>query len=145
MLWGRIDPRPYSATHSHGVQHMVPDLDISNLSLDDLLADAASPADRGPRKRNLVEDWLLAEGYHPGQTRMASGELYARFRKWAEAQEARPIPVVSTWGVAMAMRFKKGRSKHGNFYYISRESGCLIPQSLERGGGGNAGGSTPGG
>ena len=121
---------------------MSSDLDLSSLTLDDLLQGIEDRAGRPP---DLVDSWIKSEGYYPGQTRVPASELYASFKDWARLQGATKIPPASHWGVAMARRFKRGRSKVGKFYYISRESESDIGPVAERGGRGNRGGPVPGG
>jgi hypothetical protein len=121
---------------------MTSDQDIQQAPLHDLLADLEGGA---PAPATLVQTWLIAEGYYPGDTRVGSSELYLRFRKWAEEQGHTRIPVQSRWGAEMTRRLKSGRSNKGNFYYISRESVPDMTHVAGMGGGGDRGGSIPGG
>lgn len=102
-------------------------MDLSKLSLEQLLGDLQVVAKEAP---TIVEMWIKDQGYYPGQTRLMSQDLYIVFRTWAlqQADITRgDIPGINVWGVEMTGRFKKGRSKHGNFYYISREADVSYP------------------
>ncbi len=105
---------------------MTTDLEIRTLSDDDLLQDIAGRAAPAP---NQVQAWIIAQGYYPGQTREPARQLYQLFRAWALAQGYQPVTHVAVWGQIMAMRFKRGRGRHGNFYYISRESVPDVPEN----------------
>jgi hypothetical protein len=97
-------------------------MDLKDLPVEQLL-DQLSVADL--RAPCAVDLWIKAESYHPGQTRVQSQDLYQQFKAWVAQQPdntSMKVPDFWRWGVQMGQRFKKGRSKHGNFYYISRES-----------------------
>jgi len=98
---------------------MSPPSDISHLADDDLLRLLAG---RDVPKVGLPELWAKSEGYYPGQTRVLRSELYQKFRNWAKSQGHAEITNTNTWGFWMGQNFKRGRSKHGIFYYISRMS-----------------------
>lgn len=119
-------------------------MDINDTPIDELLAGLSPSA---PRPQQQLAKWLAAEGYHPGSTRVQAGELYDRYVRWwlQHNDSTAQVPTMTSWGIEMSRRFKKGRGQHGVFYYISRESVVEIPPSLANGGGGNVGGSTPGG
>jgi len=114
----RIDPRPISAIH-RGAPHVTVNLDIKDLLLDDLLA---ATVDRTTTPATIIDTWIIAEGYYPGQTRIAASELLDRFRKWAISQGVTTPMNHNTFGEDMRRRFKVGRRRAGVFYYISRES-----------------------
>jgi hypothetical protein len=102
-------------------------MDLKDIPLEQLLGDLQVVA---KRDLTVVEQWIKEEQYYPGQTRVGSSELYGRFVAWATQQPditKGDIPDLWRWGVEMTARFKKGRSKHGLFYYISRESDVSYP------------------
>lgn len=119
-------------------------MDIQHLRDDELLADLSPSA---PRPQQLLANWLIAEGYHPGATRVQAHALYDQFVRWflQQGETAEQLPTMTSWGREMAGRFKKGRRKTGVIYFVSRESVVEIPHSLAEGGRGNRGGSPPGG
>ena len=102
-------------------------MDLKNIPLEQLLGDLQVVA---KRPLSVVEMWIKEQGYYPGQTRVGSKELYARFIEWATQHPditKGEVPDLWRWGVEMTARFKKGRSNRGFFYYISRESDVSYP------------------
>lgn len=90
--------------------------DLSHVSDDDLLADLGS---RDTRPCEIVEMWVKAAGYRPGDTRTPAHELLAKFNDWRELQG---LPKVhhNTWGIEMARMFRHSRARYGRYYYISQ-------------------------
>src|SRR5687768_1696350 len=99
---------------------MTDKLDIRQLDTEALLQDFTVPASNAPSPLDM---WLESAGIYPGTTRVGARELYDAFRAWCQANAGiiDKIPVIHVWGRDMAMRFKRGKGKRGNFYYISRE------------------------
>lgn len=95
-----------------------PKLSLESLSVEELMQGLEGT---DPATYNSVELWLKEEGYYPGSTRVEADQLYANYLKWFEdAQiEGRRLDVRS-WGKVMIGRFKRGRTKRGSSYYISR-------------------------
>jgi hypothetical protein len=118
-------------------------LDISKLSLQDLLADVPSTTRPGGRPPTPVEEWIKVADIHPGTTRVSATDLYREFHMWWKTESAHrdtPPPGIRLWGKNMAGRFKTGRGNRGIFYYISRDRVVEIPPSLAKVGPGNPGG-----
>lgn len=95
-------------------------LDIRNLPTEALLQDFTVPDANAPVPLDM---WLEEQGIFPGTTRVPARQLYDQFKQWCQANAGiiDKVPVIHVWGRDMAMRFKRGKGKRGNFYYISRE------------------------
>jgi hypothetical protein len=94
--------------------------EIQAADLNELLGGLAVRASGGP---DPVDTWANAEGYYPGDTKVASSELWRRFRAWhaQNCPDDLQPPTLKHFGVVMSRRFRKGRGKMGIFYYISRK------------------------
>lgn len=111
-------------------------LNIQDVSTDDLLA---AISDRAPKPPEPIPMWLETEGYFPGTTRILASELYARFCTWYAEQQAfsangAKVPTLYHWGTEMTRRFKKGRGKHGVYYWVTRECVAIAPPHWNLGG-----------
>ncbi len=122
-----------------------PQIDVSDLPLDDLLSGLG---DRNFRRESIIELWLKSAGYRPSTECVKASVLYEIFADWYRVRpelSTYPCPTPQHFGSEMGRRFRKERKPAGYYYFLSRESVSDIPPSLELGGGGNPGGPTPGG
>lgn len=94
------------------------EMDLASLSLEELMQgiEAVSLA-----ASTSVDNWVESEGYFPGTTRVQAQTLYDKYAIWLEANpEAGRRYDIKSWGKLMSAKFKRGRSKYGSHYYISR-------------------------
>lgn len=94
-------------------------MDIKQLELKQLIEGVSGTA---PAEDNSVKYWLREAGIYPGQTRETAEKLYWEYIAWWRNHmgDSQKIPSVVSFGIAMSLGFKRGRSKHGIFYYVSR-------------------------
>lgn len=104
-------------------------MNISDLSLDDLLR---GTEDRAAETVNTVDKWVQVQGIYPGTTRVMASDLYNRYVAYMKAQDPQGAGIVSIsrWGVAMNLRFKRGKNAYGRFYYVSQETAQEIVEKL---------------
>jgi hypothetical protein len=108
-----------------------PKSDIRELSVEQLLGDLPTAA---PRTPNPIDLWIESAGVYPGTTKVPSTKLYLEYQAFMAANpDLGRTLAIRVWGKYMVTKFKKGRGKTGQFYYISRERDVTIPLSLKGG------------
>lgn len=100
-------------------------LDITEIDTEALLRDFTVPDQAKPIPLDI---WLKQQCIFPGTTRVGAKSLYIQYCDWCRANPdiIDKVPYIHVWGRDMGMRFKRGKGKQGNHYYISRERQVYI-------------------
>lgn len=74
----------------------------------------------------LAEYWCKLVGLQPGTCRVPASALYREWRDWWRNQADYMdygAAGLAAWGRYMAAHYRRGRGKHGKFYYVARKAG----------------------
>lgn len=104
--------------------------DIRTLELNELLDQLEV---RAHRPETDFDKWLVEQDVFPGTSRVRCVDLYEQYRTWwmNTPGMTEKLLDIRSFGKHMTRRFKAGKSKLGQVYYISRQREVVISPSLQ--------------